>query len=254
MVGLTNLEEYRDAAVYDLEHPRWGPEGPFYLEFARQAVGPVLELGCGTGRLTIPFAQEGIEIVGVDLAPAMLARAREKAGALPIRWVEADIRTFQLGRQFQLIFTIGFVFHHLLTRADQEAALARVREHLAPDGQFVVDIWFLHPESLVDNPAEKAWYSYVDQNGVEVKVSGVERYDAVQQIWDQTIYRRWLDAAGKQRTRRTKLAMRYIFPQEMEALLHYNGLRLLARYGNLEWGPLSDEEGCHIYVCGRQGE
>jgi SAM-dependent methyltransferase len=209
----------------------------------------VLELGCGTGRLTIPFAQQGINMVGLDVAPQMLAQARDKAGDLPIRWVEADIRTFQLETQFQLIFTTGFVFHHLLNRPDQEATLARVREHLAPEGQFVIDVWFLRPESMVDIPEEKAWYSYVDNNGYEVKVSGIERYDLLQQIWDQTIYRRWSNSEGKQMTRRTRLAFRYIFPQEMEALLYYNGLRVLSRYGDWDRGPLTDERGCHIYVC-----
>lgn len=166
-----------------------------------------------------------------------------------IRWIEADIRTFQLETRFQLIFTTGFVFHHLLNRPDQEATLARVREHLAPQGQFVIDAWFLRPESMVDIPEEKAWYSYVDNDGHEVKVSGIERYDLLQQIWDQTIYRRWYNSEGKQVTRRTRLAFRYIFPQEMEALLHYNGLRVLSRYGDWDRGPLTDEGGCHIYVC-----
>lgn len=252
MADLTNLEEYTDAITYDLEHPRWGPEGPFNLEFARQVSGPVLELGCGTGRLTIPFAQQGINMVGLDVVPEMLAQARSKAGDLPIRWVEADIRTFQLETQFQLIFTTGFVFHHLLTRSDQEAMLARVREHLAPEGQFVVDIWFLRPESLIIEPIEKDWYSYVDDHGHEVKVSGIERYDALAQIWDQTIYRRWSNAEGKQPVRCTKLAFRYIFPQEMEALLHYNGLRVLAWYGDLDRGPVTGEDSCHIYVCARR--
>jgi len=251
MVDFTNLEEYNDAIAYDLEHPRWGPEGPFYLEFARQAAGPVLELGCGTGRLTIPFAQQGIDMVGLDVAPQMLAQARAKAGDLPIRWVEADIRTFQLETQFPLIFTTGFVFHHLLTRPDQEAMLARVREHLAPEGQFVVDIWFLPPTSMADVPEEKAWYSFVDHHGYEVNVSAIERYDPLQQIWDQTIYRRWTDSDGKQVTCQTRLAFRYIYPQEMEALIHYNGLRVLSRYGDWDRGPLTDERGCHIYVCGK---
>jgi SAM-dependent methyltransferase len=251
VADLTNLEEYNDAITYDLEHPRWGPEGPFYLEFARQAAGPVLELGCGTGRLTIPFAQQGIDMVGLDVAPQMLARAKAKAGDLPIRWVEADIRTFHLETQFELIFTTGFVFHHLLNRSDQEAMLARVREHLAPEGQFVVDIWFLPPTSMVDVPEEKAWYSYVDNNGYEVNVSGLERYDPLHQIWDQTIYRRWTDSDGQRVTRQTKLAFRYIYPQEMEALVHYNGLRVLSRYGDWDRSPLTDKRGCHIYVCGK---
>jgi SAM-dependent methyltransferase len=251
MIDLSNLEEYTDAATYDLEHPRMGPEGPFYLEFARQASGSMLELGCGTGRLTIPFAREGIDMVGLDVMPQMLAQARAKAQGLPIRWVEADVRTFQLETQFELIFTVGDVFHHFLNRSDQEAMLTRVREHLAPKGQFVIDVWFLPPTSMLDVPEEEEWSanSHINEDGHKVTVSGIEHYDALQQIWHLTIYRRWSDADGKQITRRTKLAYRYIFPQEMEALLHYNGLRVLSRYGDWNRGPLTDERGCHIYVC-----
>ena len=252
MADLTNLEEYTDAEIYDLEHPRWGPEGPFYLEFARQVSGPVLELGCGTGRLTIPYAQEGIDMVGLDVCPQMLDRAREKAGDLPIRWIEADVRTFDLGTQFQLIFTTGFVFHHLLSRSDQQAMLRRVREHLAPDGQFVVDVWFMRPETMVGAEEEEYWHSYVDKDGHEVKVSGIERYDALQQFWDQTIFRRWSRSDGKQMSRRTKLIYRYIFPRKMEALLYYNGLEVLSCYGDWDRGPLTDKSTCHMYVCTKQ--
>lgn len=163
------------------------------------------------------------------------------------------MRTFQLGTQFLVIFTTGFVFHHLLNRADREAMLTRVREHLAPNGQFIVDIWFLpHTEFTVDPSEEQDWESYVDHHGREVKVSAVERYETLQQRWHQTIYRRWFDTDGRHVTRRTTLTYRYIFTQEMEALLHYNGLRVLSRYGDWERGPLTDKRGCHIYVCTKQ--
>ena len=254
MTNFNNLEEYIDATTYDLEHPRQGPEGPFYLEFARQVAGPVLELGCGTGRLTIPFAQEGIDMVGLDVMPQMLAQARAKAEELPIRWVEADVRTFQLEQQFDLIFTTGFVFHHLLNRADQEAMLTRVREHLSPKGQFIVDVWFIPPTAMVDVPEEEVQTvdSHVNEQGHQVTVSEIEHYDPLQQIWNITLFRRWTDADGNPITRRTKLAYRYIFPQEMEALLHYNGLQVVSRYGDWNRGPLTAERGCHIYVCARR--
>lgn len=253
-MSLTNLAEYIDATTYDLEHPRMGPEGPFYLEFARQASGPVLELGCGTGRLTIPFAREGVDMVGLDVMPQMLAQGQAKAQGLPIRWVEADVRSFQLETQFELIFTTGFVFHHLLNRADQEAMLSRVREHLSPKGQFVIDIWFLPPTTMVDVPEEVEWTgnTHVNEQGQKVTVSGTEHYDTLKQIWHLAIYRRWSDADGEQNVRRTKLAYRYIFPQEMEALLHYNGLRVVSRYGDWERGPVTDKSQCHIYVCAKR--
>lgn len=96
------LEEYLHPDLYDLENPDFEPEGPFYLSIARETGGPVLELGCGTGRYTIPLARAGLAVTGLDRTPAMLDEARAKAGDLPIQWVEADARDYQLGPLFGL--------------------------------------------------------------------------------------------------------------------------------------------------------
>ena len=88
----SNLEEYLHPDLYDLENPDFEPEGLFYLDLARETGGAVLELGCGSGRLTIPLAQRGLRMTGLEIVPGMLAAAREKAGDLPIEWVEADAR------------------------------------------------------------------------------------------------------------------------------------------------------------------
>jgi len=110
------------------------PDGPFYLSLTRQLGGKVLELGCGTGRYTIPLAERGVDITGLDIMPQMLARAKSKAKNLSIRWVEEDVRTFHLNEQFDLIIETGGTFQHLLMHADQEAMLQRVHKHLKQDG------------------------------------------------------------------------------------------------------------------------
>ena len=86
----TPSEEYDDPAEYDLENGLDGPELPFYLSLAQETGGPVLDLACGTGFLTIPLAEAGLAVTGVDVAQNMLDHARRKAGALPIRWLHAD--------------------------------------------------------------------------------------------------------------------------------------------------------------------
>ena len=111
MTELDNLVEYSDPEIYDFENSDFEPDGPFILSIAQKLGGAVLELGCGTGRITIPLAQNGIEVVGLDLVPGMLEFAKHKAGGLPIQWVLADARTFQLNRKFRLIFESGSVFH-----------------------------------------------------------------------------------------------------------------------------------------------
>jgi 2-polyprenyl-3-methyl-5-hydroxy-6-metoxy-1,4-benzoquinol methylase len=150
-----NLVEYSDPQIYDLENNTFEPDGPFLLEIARRAGNPVLELGCGTGRLTIPMARAGVEMTGLDVVPGMLELAREKANGLNIQWVLADARTFQLDRTYRMVFESGSVLQHMLTNADQEAFLARVREHLDDEGLFVFGSFFPHMDMLESVEEEK---------------------------------------------------------------------------------------------------
>ena len=252
MLEHTNLEDYEDPVLYDLENREFEQGVLFYQSLAQQVKGPVLELGCGTGRITIPLAQQGIDMTGLDIVPRMLARAREKAGDLPIEWIEADIRDFHLGKQFDLIYTAGNVFQHLVERLDQEKMLACVREHLSPDGLFVVDLGFPSHGSMVD-AEEQEWYTYEDEQGRTIKVTGTDHYDPVRQIKYETAYRRWVDGEGREVVKRARLALRFVFPQEMEALLHYNGFSIVNCYGDMERNPLTAKSEGMLYVCRRRG-
>ncbi len=249
MLNHTNLEDYADPATYDRENEQWEPEGPMYLALARQFGGPILELGCGTGRVTIPLAEQGFAITGLDLVPGMLARAQHKAGALAIDWVEANMRSFRLETRFPFIFATTGVFQHLLERRDQEAMLARAREHLAPGGSFVVDAHVPRPNQMRDSLAEQEWYTYDDGEGRTVHVSGSEHYDHIRQVRHETAVRRWRDDTGQLFAREARLALRYIFPQEMEALLHYNGFVVEQRYGDWDLSPLVNSSKTMIYIC-----
>jgi SAM-dependent methyltransferase len=249
MIDHTNLEDYADPILFDLENSDFEPDGPFHLTLAQQVGGPVLELGCGTGRITIPLARNGIDITGLDIVPGMLIRARSKTGGLPIQWVEADVRDFHLGRQFSLICAPGCVFEHLLERTEQEAMLTCVHEHLSDDGLFVISILFPRPESMVNTEEEQEWFSYTDESGRNIRVTGTDYYDPVRQLKHETAYRHWDDAEGKEVIKRARLALRFIYPQEMETLLHYNGFTVLDRYGNWDSSPLTGESHLIIYVC-----
>lgn len=244
-----NLIEYSDPEIYDLENNEFEPDGPFILALAKKLGGTVLELGCGTGRVTIPLAQNGIDIVGLDVVPGMIERARQKSNDLPIEWVVADVRTFQLGRKFQLIFESGSVFHHMLTRPDQEAYLARVREHLEDNGRLVINLFFPHPNRLISTDVEEDWFSVQRSDGSEIRVSGIDKYDEIRQVRVETAYRRWTDIDGQEILRVTPLSLRYVFPQEMEALLHYNGFEIMELYGDADCSPLTNESRAMIYVC-----
>ncbi len=244
-----NLEEYADPEIYDLENHEFEPDGSFFLSFAQKLGGPVLELGCGTGRVTIPLAQNGVDITGLDVVMAMIERAKQKAGALPIQWIIADARSFQLERPFRLIFETGSVFQHILTRSDQEAFLAQVRKHLEKDGRFITTLMFPHPDMLTSVETEKEWFTCENHAGQKIRVSGTEHYDPIRQVKLETAYRRWVDDKGQEILRLAPLSLRYIFPQEMETLLYYNGFQVLERFGDWDSSPLTNTSRLVIFVC-----
>jgi SAM-dependent methyltransferase len=244
-----NLSEYSDPEIYDLENSEFEPDGGFVLDFAKKLKGKVLELGCGTGRITIPLAQAGIDITGVDVVPGMIQRAREKAGSLPIDWVIADIREFHLGRTFKLVFETGSVFQHLLTRADQESYLARVREHLDPDGRFIFSVMLPQAKMLISNDEETDWFTYNDTNGRSIRVSGTDHYDPIRQVKVETAYRRWLGEDGQEVQKIAPLSLRYTFPQEIESLLHYNGFEIEKRYGDWKQNELTGKSSDILQIC-----
>jgi len=250
MTGYANMDEYLHPELYDLENPDFGLEGAMFLDYARQTGGPVLDLGCGTGRMTLPLAQHGLDVTGVELFPPMLERARAKAAGLPITWVEADAREVHLGRRFGLIVESGGVFMHMLTRADQQAYLARVVEHLAPGGRFVFSIFFPHPDRLGTELEEKEWFTYQDEQGRSVRVSGTEAYDELAQVKVETAIRRIRGSDGEELVYVAPLSLRYTFPQEMEALLDHAGLVVLERFGGPERAPLAQDSPFIVYVCG----
>ena len=245
----TNLVEYQHPELYDLENPDFEPDGLLYLAIAREMGGAILELGCGTGRFTIPLAQQGLEITGLDIAPEMLAAARRKAGALPIQWVEADARYFQLNRQFKFIFESGGTFMHMLSNDDQLAFLAHVRRHLAPGGRFVISLFFPHPERMRTDLEENDWFTYQDQQGGTVRVSGTDQYDQLRQVKTETAIRRVTSLDGTEIVYIAPLQLRYTFPQEMEGLLAQAGFKIIERFGAPDRSPLTDASPYLIYLC-----
>ena len=151
-----SIDEY--AAIADLyDHVgfyRALRDVDFYLDAARESGGPVLELGCGSGRVLIPTARAGIEITGLDLSARMLAVCREKLADIQahVHLVEGSMIAFDLGRSFRLI-TIPFrPFQHLLTAEDQLACLVCIRRHLAPDGRLIFDLFNPSLDAIVTRP------------------------------------------------------------------------------------------------------
>ena len=140
------------APFYDLDLAGYDRDVTMYRELAASRGPAVLELGCGTGRVASPLAAAGLEVVGVDASPAMLAVARERAGDAPFATVEGDMRTLDLGRRFDAVLIPLGGLQHMETAEEVAAALATVARHLAPGGMAVVDVEAPHPQDLEPGP------------------------------------------------------------------------------------------------------
>jgi SAM-dependent methyltransferase len=159
---MASTEPYEDfpfvAEFYDYVVPyRERQDVNFFVELAQQAGSPVLEIGCGTGRILIPTARAGLRIVGLDSSASMLAVCREKLAREPqdvqarVELREGDMRRFDLGREFRLV-TIPFrPFQHLISVEDQLACLAYIHRHLVAGGRLVLDLFNPFLPHLVDD-------------------------------------------------------------------------------------------------------
>jgi SAM-dependent methyltransferase len=244
-----NLSAYADPLLDELASGPLQLDDTIFFDVIRQTEGAVLELGCGMGRATIPLAQRGVDITGVELSAPSLTYAKQRAGELPIRWVEADIRDFHLDTTYDLVFARGTVFQFMLTRIDQEAMLACVREHMRASAQFMFDVWYISPDKMIDSQEEMAWYTLTHPDQRQIFVSGTDRFDHAQQHYIQTCYERWEKPDGDLVRPSWELTLRYLLPQEMEAILHCNGFKITAQYADWDGFPTTQNRPFGIYIC-----
>jgi SAM-dependent methyltransferase len=241
------LALYDVPKIYDLAFGP-GPCEPFYREEACHAAGPVLELACGTGRLTVPIARDGREIVGLDASPAMLAAARSKAKQAGVRgatFVRADMRSFALEGRFALVIVSCNSLGHLTTNDDLKACFSRIREHLRPGGTVAFDIVNPDVTSLSRSASEGVCLDTVlGCQGITIRETA--DYDPVTQIRTA----QWRVRQGEEPARTlAPLCLRQIFPQELLLLLEAAGLKLVARYGDFDRGPFSGESLNQVCLC-----
>lgn len=239
---------YRDGRHYDLQFNHLD-DLPFYLHQIEKYGEPVLELACGTGRLTIPIAERGIHITGLDISNPMLFQAKRKASeeGVEIEWVESDCRDFDLRKKFNFIFFPANSIAHLHDLESIEACFSCVKRHLLPNGRFVVDMFnpslnFLTRDSSKRYPVTE----YPDPDGKgNVVVTENNIYDSANQI--NRI--RWYDKIDNQEEAVEELNMRIFYPQELDALLYYNGFTVEAKFGNYNMDTFVSSSKKQLIVC-----
>lgn len=239
------------ADVYDAVYAYVRDDLPYYVREALRTGGPVLELGCGTGRVAIALARAGVDVVGVDFSPRMLEEARrnlEDAGAPPgsVTLVEADMRGFepgQVGGPFPLVLIPFRGFLSLLTVPDQVSTLQNVKRHLAPDGELIVDLFVPDLEMLVqEGDTPRHFRDVTDpRTGGRYVLWQQSAYDNHNQIIDARIIVERLDSGGVVEQRQyLDFQIRYIHFWEMHHLLTACGYEVLDVLGDFDGSALDD--------------
>jgi SAM-dependent methyltransferase len=216
----------------------------FFIEAAQTCGGPVLEVGCGTGRILIPTARAGIDIFGIDLSPNMLDICERRVAQEPrevqhrVQLDQADMRNFDLGQTFKLI-TIPFrPFQHLIEVEDQIACLHCIHRHLADDGRLILDLfnpWLavLASELTGEEHDDGPEFTLPDGRRVQRRSRVVKR-DLFKQYQDVELI--YYAAHPDGHTARTVHAfpMRYLFRYEVEHLLARCGFEVEALYADYD--------------------
>lgn len=227
-------EHYADALLYDHEYRHRRDDVAYYERVAAKLGAPdeisILELGCGTGRITAPLLRAGYRVVGVDAEPSMLERATERLAKLPAAarargtLAQADFCDLAIGRRFDLVICPFNAFMHLYDRPSLEAFLDGVKRHLRPGGWFVFDLMMPDLRWLIRRP-DKRWARTRFRDpatGVPMIYSTNHFFDEARQICFMKIYYDPQEP-GAAPSRVVHLTHRYYFPEELRALLHYNG-------------------------------
>ncbi|MCI0184729.1 class I SAM-dependent methyltransferase [Sulfoacidibacillus ferrooxidans] len=247
-----NLEEYRDADTYDSINGGFEIGGNFYMNLAREYGSPILEIACGTGRITVPMAEQGYDITGVDITQEMLEAARQKATqhGVSVKWVHGDARNLELQRTYRMIFTTGNSFQAFSDRHSQERLLLTVHKHLDSNGVFAFETRNpIMSQLSTSNGKEEDAGTYVNKEGRTVFVTERCLYDHRTQLEHYVTRRRWKTKSSAEEISDTRIAIRYVFPQELEALLHYNGFYMEQMYGNFDLSPFQSDSPLMVCVC-----
>lgn len=236
----------------------------FFVEMAERCGGPVLEVGCGTGRVLIPTARAGHRIVGMDLSDQMLDVCRRKiraeAGEVQDRTelVRGDMREFDLGQRFALV-TIPFrPFQHLITPEDQVSCLTCIHRHLEPGGRLVLDLFNPSMPMLTDESKTREWANEPDMTLPDgallqrrIRIAGRDYFRQIQHC--EIIY---YTTTPDGRTDRQVHAfpMRYLFRWEAEHLLVRCGFEIEALYAGYDKSSYGTKDpGELIFVARKPG-
>lgn len=231
--------EDRVAASYDADIAASHPE-PVDAAIDRLAMlagpGPALEFAIGTGRLALPLAERGVEVRGIDLSHAMVARLRAKPGGAGIKVVIGDMTAARMDGSFPLVFLAFNTINNLTTQEAQAACFQNAAAHLAPGGAFLVEAP-VPPLQRLPQGETRLTFTLTDTHW------GIDEIDVVTQSFTSHHIR---DRDG--RVERVSIPFRYVWPSELDLMARMAGLTLAERWGGWDRAPFTAASTRHISV------
>jgi SAM-dependent methyltransferase len=247
------------AALYDLVYADHDADLALYEQFVARGETPSLELAVGSGRVALHLARQGYPVVGVDTSRPMLARlesALDEVTRPRVRLVEADIRDFDLGERFDLVYCALDSFEQMLTNDDAIAALNCVARHLSEGGVFVTELRTLRSVDWApsgQSPLSYEWTREEAATGESItKLSSMTADGAAQTTTTTLIFDR-TGRDGVVRRRTFDVTLRVFGRQEFELLLSQAGLQVSQAYGGYDLSPLTEDSDTMIVVAQREG-
>ncbi|RHC81546.1 class I SAM-dependent methyltransferase [Parabacteroides merdae] len=222
---------------------------PFYSNWLKKKKnGKILELCCGTGRLTIPLAQEGYNITGIDNSTSMLKKAMAKAMRMksPIKFIKADIRTLNLPELYDIIFIPYNSIHHLYTNQDLFKVLRGVNKYLKKNGLFIFDCFNPDIHFIVNSEKETTKIAeYITQDGRHIVINQTMKYENATQInrikWHYFINGKFDSIQN--------MDLRLFFPKELDEYLRICNFKIINKYGGFKEEIFKDKSNKQIFVC-----
>ena len=262
---MTDYDAYNSAELAEIYDAVYADrdDGAFW-EAVAPGEGAILELACGTGRVLLPLARAGHEIVGLDLSAHMLDRCRARLADEPadvrrrVRLVQADMTAFDLGRRFAAITSPFRGFQHVTTVERQLACLGRCHAHLEPGGRLVIDLFNPDPALLYEHDGgtdgEETAETVPWTGGRTIRWWGrVTGYHRARQVNQCEMAYEIAEPDGSTRMVTERFPMRYLFRHELEHLLARAGFAIEALYGDYDRSPYGDDSPELIAVARRVG-
>ncbi len=240
-----NLKGYKDAETYDKEN-KWAEDDDFYLALAKKSKGKVLDLACGTGRLTIEIHNHGIDITGLDIMPQMLERARNKSKDSGIKWIEGDCRNFELEDTFDLVLMTSHAFQCLLTDDDQINFFKSVHVHLNEKGQLAFETRNLAQKSYGSHSEFRHYGTMVNDKNESIKGYLYSIYDENTKL-DRIFFKTENEVTKE--IEHSEEYLRYTSQEELNERLKRCGFKVIHQYGDWNKDKFSMDSKEIITIC-----